>query len=64
MGVFLSKADSGCLGSRCRRRTWKAAKSVGEVPSTFDPAISEWGNPALRKQGEPALRREILSPKS
>jgi hypothetical protein len=26
-----------------------AAISFGEVPTTFDPEISEWGNPILSK---------------
>ena len=35
----------GCLGAERRRRTWYAAISRGEVRTTFDPRISEWGNP-------------------
>ena len=29
-----------------RRRTRKAAIFVGEVPKTYYPTVSEWGNPA------------------
>ena len=28
-----------------RRRTCKAAISVGELLRSYDPAMSEWGNP-------------------
>jgi len=34
----------GCLGVRRRRRTWAAAKSLGEPLTGIDPGISEWGN--------------------
>jgi len=44
--VKLLRAHGGCLGSSRRRRTWQAAISLGEVQTTFDPGISEWGNPA------------------
>ena len=44
--VKLLRADGGCLGTRRRRRTWKAAISFGELLTGFDPEISEWGNPA------------------
>jgi len=30
---------------RYRRRTRMAAIIVGELPRSFDPAVSEWGNP-------------------
>ena len=43
--VKLLRADGGCLGTRRRRRTWKAAISFGEPLTGFDPEISEWGNP-------------------
>ena len=43
--VKLLRADGGCLGTRRRRRTWKAAKSLGELLTGFDPGVSEWGNP-------------------
>ena len=39
------RASGGCLGNKRRRRTWYSAKSPGEVRTTFDPGISEWGNP-------------------
>ncbi len=38
------RAHGGCLGMGRRRRTWPAAISCGEVQTTFDPQISEWGN--------------------
>ena len=44
--VKLLRADGGCLGTRRRRRAWKAAISFGEPLTGFDPEISEWGNPA------------------
>ena len=44
--VKLLRADGGCLGTRRRRRTWKAAISFGELLTGFDPEISEWENPA------------------
>jgi hypothetical protein len=44
--VKLQRAHGGCLGTRRRRRTWKPAKSHGELDSSVDPWISEWGNPA------------------
>ena len=39
-------ANNGCLGDFGLGRTQTAAILVGEVPSTFDPAVSEWSNPA------------------
>ena len=39
-------AYGGCLGSKRRRKTWQPAKSPGELATSFDPRISEWGNPA------------------
>ena len=44
--VKLLRADGGCLGTRRRRRTRKAAKSFGEPLTGVDPEVSEWGNPA------------------
>ena len=41
------RAYGGCLGFRRRRRTWKAAKSSGELQTGIDPEISEWGNPPV-----------------
>jgi len=29
-----------------RRRTWQAARSLGELQASVDPGMSEWGNPA------------------
>ena len=39
----------GCLGGQRRRRTWQPAKSAGELATSIDPAMSEWGNPPLRR---------------
>ncbi len=44
-------AHGECLGSKRRRKTWQPAKSPGELATSIDPRISEWGNPI----------REILS---
>jgi hypothetical protein len=41
---FTINANNGCLGDFDRGKTQTAAILVGEVPSTFDPAVSEWGN--------------------
>lgn len=41
---FTTNAINGCLGDFDRGKTQTAAILVGEVPSTFDPAVSEWGN--------------------
>ena len=38
-------AQGGCLGTDRRRRTWQAAKSLGELQASVDPGMSEWGNP-------------------
>lgn len=38
-------ADNGCLGDFGRGRTHMTAILVGKVSSTFNPAVSEWGNP-------------------
>ncbi|GEM_PF-3544408 len=43
--IKLIRAYGGCLGARSRRRTQRAAKSLGEPQAGFDPGISEWGNP-------------------
>lgn len=40
-------ANGGCLGSKRRRRTWNSAKSFGELKTSVEPEISEWGNPAI-----------------
>ncbi len=39
-------AQGECLGSKRRRKTWQPAKSPGELATSCDPRISEWGNPA------------------
>ena len=41
-------ANGGCLGSKRRRRTWNPAKSFGELETSVDPKMSEWGNPAAK----------------
>lgn len=38
-------ANGGCLGSKRRRRTWNPAKSFGELETSVNPKMSEWGNP-------------------
>ena len=43
-------ANGGCLGSKRRRRTWNPAKSHGELETSIDPWVSEWGNPAVEIQ--------------
>ena len=40
-------AHGECLGSKRRRKTWQPAKSPGELATSFDPRISEWGNPIV-----------------
>ena len=44
-GEKLLRAYGGCLGAKCRRRTWDTAKSLGEPCTGDDPGMSEWGNP-------------------
>ena len=39
-------AHGECLGSERRRKTWQPAKSPGELATSLDPGMSEWGNPA------------------
>ena len=53
--VKLLRAYGGCLGAKRRRRTWPAAKSLGELQASDDPGISEWGNPAAGDRGHPRL---------
>ena len=50
----LLRANGGCLDCKRRRRTYQAAISLGELPKSFDPRISEWGNPAYRDICYPA----------
>ena len=59
--VKLRRAHGGCLGDQRRRRTWTAAKSSGELLTSFDPEISEWGNP--RRDYLPA-RGEFIAARS
>ncbi len=40
-------AHGECLGSKRRRKTWQPAKSPGELATSFDPRMSEWGNPIV-----------------
>lgn len=42
-------ASGECLGNKRRRRTWQSAKSFGELTTSNDPKISEWGNPAIEE---------------
>jgi hypothetical protein len=42
--VKKESAQGECLGSKRRRKTWQPAKSVGELATSIDPAVSEWGN--------------------
>jgi len=44
--VKLQRAYGGCLGAKSRRRARLPAKRVGELETSFDPAVPEWGNPA------------------
>lgn len=44
--ISTHKANNGCLGDSGLRRTQTAAIFVGEVLTTFDPAVSEWSNPS------------------
>ena len=39
----------GCLGGQRRRRTWQPAKRAGELATSIDPVISEWGNPPRKR---------------
>ena len=43
------RATGGCLDDTWRRRTWQAAKSLGEPQAGFNPGVSEWGNPLMVK---------------
>lgn len=56
---YFIKADSGCLGMMCRRRTCKTAKVVGELSRSSDPAVSEWGSPNRGNTVDTVLRTEI-----
>ena len=42
-------AHGECLGSKRRRKTWQPAKSPGELATSDEPRISEWGNPLVSK---------------
>jgi hypothetical protein len=44
---FIINVNNGCLGDFGRGRTQTTAIFVGEVSSTFDPAVSEWSNPPV-----------------
>jgi hypothetical protein len=50
-----TQACGGCLGVACRRRTWLAAICLGELLTSIDPGISEWGNPPSGKGWHPTL---------
>lgn len=47
LGYMVKKlsAQGECLGSKRRRKTWQPAKSPGELATSDEPRISEWGNP-------------------
>ena len=47
LGYMVKKlsAHGECLGSKRRRKTWQPAKSPGELATSIEPRISEWGNP-------------------
>ena len=51
--IKLIRAQGGCQGTIRRRRTWQAAKSLGEPQAGIDPGTSEWGNPAGLITGHP-----------
>src|SRR5436190_1237872 len=55
----LERAHGGCLGVERRRRTWTAAKSLGELRTSKDPRISEWDNP--RGDNPPATAANLLN---
>jgi hypothetical protein len=42
--VKKESAQGECLGSKRRRKTWQPAKSPGELATSDDPRMSEWGN--------------------
>jgi len=52
-------AQGECLGSKRRRKTWQPAKSPGELATSFDPRISEWGNPVSESLSS---RTEYIGP--
>ena len=51
--VKIGRAHGGCLGAVGRRRTWLAAKSLGEPQAGVEPGISEWGNLARVESRHP-----------
>ena len=53
--VKLLRACGGCPGASRRRRTWQAAKSLGESQAGVDPRMSEWGNPSGVNTGHGSL---------
>jgi hypothetical protein len=57
--IKLKRAHGGCLGDERRRRTWTAAKSLGEPLAGFDPGISEWEN--SRRDYLPAVGEYIAA---
>jgi hypothetical protein len=48
------RALGGCLGAKSRRRAWMAARSLGELSSSGDPGMPEWGNPPRGMPGHPS----------
>ena len=53
--VKLQRAYGGCLGKEGRRRTWLPAIRFGELETSYDPEISEWGNPVCVMADHPSL---------
>ena len=60
MKIKRRRAQGGCQGTDCRRRTWQAAKSLGEPQAGIDPRISEWGNPAGVMPGHREMNQIVL----
>lgn len=60
--VKLQRAYGGYLGTQRRRRTWIPTICFGELETSFDPEVSEWGNPVtltpIHNVREPTRRTE------
>ena len=52
------RAHDGCLGIGRRRRTQKSAISRGELTTSIDPRISEWGNPVRVIPDYPGMNKD------
>ena len=48
--VKLERANGGSLGTQRRRRTWLPTKRSGELETSKEPEISEWGNPEAKER--------------